>query len=210
MLVPLKLTPSAPSQVLVDRNLCWSQLPTGHLWYFRVGVPHRGGWLKEQAFIRSKSNIFPLHRSLSTVHVRINQKNWTSDLDFTDVSGCCIWRFFAQDVTRLCETRPLGERLRLQKGNQALQEAQRRWNAALEEVAERVTWYGGMALNLGQSTIPNKRQKVSLNDFSRMPIGSQPKSQRARSESLGCLDLEWISVPFSRSPPRSDSKNRRS
>ena len=49
------------------------------------------------------------------------------DLRFEqDVSGRRIWRFFAQDVTRLCETRLLGERLRLQKGIHALQEAQRR------------------------------------------------------------------------------------
>ena len=102
MLVPLKLTPSAPSQVLVDRNLCWSQLPTGHLWYFRVGVPHRGGWLKEQAFIRSKSNIFPLHRSLSTVHVRINQENrppiWTSQTFLAVASGGFLHRMWRGSV----------------------------------------------------------------------------------------------------------------
>ena len=58
------------------------------------------------------------------VHVYGSTKRWTSDLDKTFLAvGLAL---FAQDVTRLCETRLLGERLRLQKGIQALQEAQRR------------------------------------------------------------------------------------
>ena len=56
-----KTTPKCAPEVLVDRNLCWSQLSTGHLWHFGVGVPHRGGWLKEQGLITSKSNIFSLY-----------------------------------------------------------------------------------------------------------------------------------------------------
>ena len=64
-----KTTPKCAPEVLVDRNLCWSQLSTGHLWHFGVGVPHRGGWLKEQGLITSKSNIFSLYRSTSTIYV---------------------------------------------------------------------------------------------------------------------------------------------
>ena len=95
--------------------------------------------MKEQEFITSKSNIFSLYiynilymyidlhlqyMYVYHVHVYGSTKRWTSDLDKTFLAvGLAL---FAQDVTRLCETRLLGERLRLQKGIQALQEAQRR------------------------------------------------------------------------------------
>ena len=100
-----KTTPKCAPEVLVDRNLCWSQLSTGHLWHFGVGVPHRGGWLKEQGLITSKSNIFSLYiyilyvyRATSTIHVCIPCTcvwvNKKMDLRFEqDVSGRRIWRF---------------------------------------------------------------------------------------------------------------------
>lgn len=92
-----KTTPKCAPEVLVDRNLCWSQLSTGHLWYFGVGVPHRGGWLKEQGLITSKSNIFSLYiyiiymyidlhlQYMYVYHVRVygSTKRWTSDLNKT-------------------------------------------------------------------------------------------------------------------------------